>query len=392
MDDENGKSFFQFNPYDIMGYFIPGAVFLIGIVFHTVWFQIETPYAFLHHALPGLTINEKVDMHKEGTNQNDKKLLDETLKKLLIDNENRSLYYYLLPIFLFSLAAYLCGHIIASFSAAFIDKLWMERVFGYPYERLFKGIAHISFLERRKRLFYRGATAFFVIAVLYLAISSPFKLIELCWFIPFLLVLTIKIVLFNVLMQKDIQDPYDIRGTCYRQRRFVDWIWLHVKKPYDWLNIFFNLLFVHAIIKGLLSAFRMLKPFHPKFRELFAKKFNTKFGLDIDKDEIDTDVFWLTYSYVINNSPASARLLQQWLRLYAFARNLSMTFIMLLFYGMIINNVNNICHKENSSYLLWCFITALFAVLFGLRYYYLYYNYFSKYVFRTFLSIVLKEK
>lgn len=109
-EDEKPQNFFKFDVYDIFGYIVPGAIFIIGVYAHANMFKMEN-----------------------------------LLNKLKVTSSYFQPFSapwpkFLTTMSLFLLLAYIVGHLVASLSAAIMDKWVVERIFGYPYERLFKDL------------------------------------------------------------------------------------------------------------------------------------------------------------------------------------------------------------------------------------------------------------
>lgn len=82
------------------------------------------------------------------------------------------------------------------------------------------------------------------------------------------------------------------------------------------------------------SANRVLdKLCFPKYRRRYSEDFSTKFAVKFQETfdlrfENGADIFWTTFQFVAYNCPAAFQRSMHFLNLYAFSRNLSMTFIM----------------------------------------------------------------
>lgn len=343
MDNEHVKSLWRFDAYDIFGYLIPGATTLVGVYVHGRMFGVDVVF-------------------------------DKT-KEVFPDLGGLAWHESLIWILLFTMLAYITGHLVASISSLVMDKWVVERIYGFPYQRLFKNYIGVSSYERQKRCFYKGMMGLMLGFLIYLAVRS-FDRISLYVLIGLGVVVLIKVG-FTVLNQRDIRTPYAHRGEESRQYRFAAWCWKYVIRW--WLM---PLAYVFDLVcYSLLSFWRLQKPFYPEVQAKFVEKFEEKFG--VNPEEAGTDVFWLTYCYLCQNKPACTRLIQHWLNLYGFGRNLAVAFFLLFIYGVIMKNFYT---GDPYDYLTWCLLTGIGAVLFGLRYYYIYYNYFSKFVFRAFVS------
>lgn len=178
----------------------------------------------------------------------------------------------------------------------------------------------------------------------------------------------------SALYLRQIDDPYSFRNTNSLQTKFANFLWKWLfswfLKPFTWG---FDL-----ILKSILCILRMQKPFTREFQDLFVKKFVETFKMS--PSGVDTEVHWLTYSYLCQNDPDSMVRIRRWLTQYSFARNVSTAFILLFFFNIIMSKI------DNPAFLYWSLATGAGSILFLLRYYYLYYNYYSKYIFRAFMT------
>lgn len=349
------KEIFTFDAYDKLGYLVPGLTTIIGICLHYCMFLgIETP---------------SKEVTKDVTKE-----LNEILP--LLFKIDFKWHESLIAITIFLYVGYIIGNLVATLSSIIMDKLVVERIFGYPFERLFKDDLEPHRIEKNKRYFYRVALALFLTEIIWIAAKGPYNRVSLCLVISIGIFLLLKIV-YTLLNQRDFQDSYDLRDVNHWQRKIATWCWKYLFK---WWVVWVSGFIFELWAKALLSLFRMQKPFREEFRRKFLIKFEQVF--DMDAKDIGTDVYWLTYSYLCQQETACTKLLHKWLSQYGFARNLAISFFILFVYGITINTFYNL----EGPYLAWCIVTGVTAVLFGLRYFYLYYNYYSKFVFRAFMS------
>ncbi len=345
----------KFNAYDAFGYFIPGGVLLIGLCVLS-WAKVSEEI---------LNLNQYFlisDMH----------------------NTNWQFFISAIPIIL--LLVYVLGHFVASVSAILIDKLIVERTLGYPVYRLFGKILDyeecpVLRYAHRCQQFYKSLLMLFVITVAFASIHAN-NVYSIFFGVTFIVVLVLKL-FFSMFCLKDWHDPTSIRNNRSRQMRMANCIWTKCRLL---LWPFYGFLFPLVVYTVLSLLFRMCKPFETVFQESFAKKFNETFDLNIK--EAGTNIYWLTYSYLHQNDKNNVPLIRHWLNLYSFARNLSASFFLLFIYGIYLLKFSE--YSEKTVVAKWCLCFGIGAVVFWLRYYYLYYNYYSKYLFRAFLS--LKEK
>jgi len=352
MEMERDERAFKFDAYDTLGYLVPGLTMMVGIYLHCKFFGIEVLAEKLKGILP---------------------ILSETDFKWV---------YSLIVITIILYIGYIVGHLIATLSAIIMDKLVVERIFGYPFERLFKDYLEPDRIEKHKRKFYRIVLTVFLAELIWIAAEGFYNLVSLYLAIAIGIFLGFKLG-YGWLNQNDPRDHYDLRDKNHWQRRFAKWCWKYLIK---WWFLSISYLFFDSWAYLFLSLLRMRKPFREEFRKKFLVEFEDVFGLEAQ--DVGTDVYWLTYSYLRQHKPGCAKLLHKWLSLYGFTRNLAISFFLLFIYGIIINTIRH----YGGPYLAWCVVTGVTAVIFGLRYYYLYYNYYSKFVFRAFVSSTAKMK
>lgn len=360
------KALLRFDLYDIFGYLIPGVVLLAGIYGHIKVFDVKC----FQDALDKILL-------PNGTMGGD---LNQSTSNLL--SFSSPLFWTAMTAFLFF--AYIVGHLAASFSAVILDKWVSERVFGFPFKRMFKDVLPKSDYDKRKTYFHKALLVIFLAILIIFAIFGPSNHYFRFMLSSFLLLALIKIG-FTKLSLEDIQAPTAEQPESQWQRKVANWLW---KWTIQWWLIPIVWFSFDSWANLLLTMFRMRKPFSKAFQEQFCTYFRETYQLDIKKDKLDTEVFWLPYSSIAENTSSCARLLKHWLCLYGFARNLATSFFLLFIYGITMDKFcpTGMYRAEKYEYLIWCLITSIAAILLGLRYYYIYYNYFSKFVFRAFFS------
>ncbi len=279
-----------------------------------------------------------------------------------------------LTVFLF----YVIGHTIALLAYALIDKLLVERTFGHPFHRLFNNIFHREepslWYARRSRLFYKSLVATIAASII-LGVNGLYRTSLVCVVLFFIVVLS-KL-LFTCLSLTDIHNPYSLRKEDDKWRCCAENLWKISKFPLIPLYLAFD----SPVAIVLSFLFRMHKPFVSKFQKEFSREFKDAFGISVI--EAGTNTYWLTFAYLNQSDPDSSKLIQHWLNIYIFARNLTMAFFALFAYGIVVSRLNE---PTSRLHYLWTLSTLVLCLLFFLRYYSLYYNDYSKYVFRAFYS------
>ena len=336
----------SFSLYDTFGYLIPGAILVTGY------------YIFL-----GI-----VKVPKEPT-------ADGYLNSIIEDWG----IFAKVPVFI--LLAYILGHFVASIGAVIVDKLLMERTFGYPFRRLFDTV--LNWKESDKlRYLHRNETFYksIIVSLIFLVFFWYIK-IHSCrnFFLVTSIFLIVSKFMFSMLCLRDFRNPDSLRNLTDRYLIIANCLW----ERFFWFILLAFYPLFNLILYTLLYLFRMCKPFEEKIQNNFSKVFEETFKLTLE--DAGTNVYWLTYAYLQqSDKKQDVLLIQNWLNLYGFSRNISISFLILFLCGLypelILENANEVMLKK------WCVFTGTAVVVFWLRYYYLYYNYFSKYIFRAFLA------
>ena len=333
----------RFREQDVIGYLVPGTLFLLGLYLYDEIFKLDQFDSFAKQ-----------------------------LPTIITDYTKLPGFISLGTFFLF--LAYTTGHLISLLSSALIDKLIMERTQGYPFQRLFNKVIGLNTYTRRMKQFYKVFLLFLWFAMFLVAMYG-YNAKTILLFIPCIIVLFSKLTM-SLLFLRHVDDPWSLKSEDHPALKIANSSW-----SYFFVWILWPFVKIYNIFsKGVLSAFRMSKPFHVEIQHKFIKKFKDTF--DLDPTAVDTEVHWLTYSYLHQNDPSSIKVIRQWLHLYTFARNLSTAFFLLFLYGLVMNNHID----EKSMGRIWILVTWIGFLLFGLRYYYVYYNYYSKYIFRAFIT------
>lgn len=369
----------KFDNSDILGYIVPGAVFLLGIYIHDEIFGL------------GLFGN-----------------LQERFAFAFDTEVWYNTIFLVVPFLLF--LCYSLGHLIATFSSIIMDKWAVERIFGFPYQRLLDIGAYPDDFERSKREYYKLAMSIFLGLVIYFAVKREFDIVVKILLIAWAGVLGLKIGTSS-LVQPDIKDRYSRRDPKKKQTRIGKFFGRLFKRPLSAANITTDLPLQHRIEKliwkllkwplkvlnspydlftsGLLSLLIMQKTLSVEFRKECCKMFEETFGLN--PKEAGTETYWLTYIYVCEKSPVCASKIHRWLCMYSFLRNFAISLFLLFIYGIVISSTVYPTSGIRHAYLWWCLVTGIGTVIFGVRYYYIYVSYYSKFIFRAFYYLRRSE-
>jgi hypothetical protein len=327
---------FPFDYYDFFGYFFPGiAMVMYGYVFvHTVYGE----------TVPSVIASFGVsDMEKA---------------PLLID----------LALFVVGVVfVYVVGHVVATFSNLYFDKILMKEVLGYPFLRLL-GMAS------RPRPFSRPTYAYCVVLfnllLIWVAFSpAAIRHDRVAWilFYGLMALLGLRII------AKFITD---VLSNCkwfkrLRDSRRLAFIW---GAPVRYV--------IDPIIRLIESILGVDESFPDDFTSRYRSAFQGTY--EIDPDKAFSENYWLSYYGAAKHSQFS-EVVRTWLHLYGFSRNLACASYLAATSMSIWCLFIAADGEITSAVRLQLWISILLGCVFTLRYWVLYYTYYSKNVFRTFL-------
>jgi hypothetical protein len=193
------------------------------------------------------------------------------------------------------LIPYLLGHAVASFSSAMIDRLLVNRMFGYPYEHLFQAVLPVNDLKKTKRAFYKAIGWFlglFLISSAVLGAGDRISALLACLTVLFFLA---KLA-YSALRHQSRSQNRRIRSLAVAIQSVLRPAWTYGVKSIvvvcaALVDIFANLVF---------SLFKMHDRFPEKFQHAFQEKFKSQFGLTMS--EAETNIYWLSYVYLCETS------------------------------------------------------------------------------------------
>jgi hypothetical protein len=171
---------------------------------------------------------------------------------------------------------------------------------------------------------------------------------------------------------------------------FLVWSWAHKNR---WKNFAGKALTLAALpyefVAGYVANFiSSRRPFEGDLRELFACHYHDKFSI---RHELQgTDGFWLPYLYVLDHSPNLAPILTNWLRLYAFNRNVATAFYAAsLYLGVWTAHASGVlkglAEPDKQLFGFYPVVVFLLSFVMLVRFYYLYHCYFTKNIVRGFI-------
>jgi hypothetical protein len=335
METELGKEKVRFTvtTYDFLAYFVPGFVFILCVYFiedlliQKINFEASNYFLLfkIHYIF-----NPIINLLKESNNW----------------------LYSLLMALLLIIISYVIGHIVASFSAFFLDRNLIGRYFKYPYKTLLKytkttddtkklkvgeKIISVIFLINLFILILLLCNKFFSDCLIY---KSSILVLILGVFLSEYISMIIKIIKDLIKLLLNVGDPFD-----------------------DYFKI--------------------------KFEETFSKAF------DYDYENADTNIYWYTRNFIIERSHELNEMLKNWFNLYSFSRNLSTAFYLayLILSFELIFLERNIHFDLNfsQSIIVYIIIILIISIILLIRYAYLYYVYYNKYLYRSFVYLNCKK-
>jgi len=345
---EIGKNKIPITGYDLLGYLIPGS-FLIALIF-LFEYIVKQQYKELGIITP-------------------------------IFDSVYSLFHYkthgFLSVALLLLAVYIViymtGHAVASVSSVLADHWLVSKGHGYPYESLLG----LKDLNNSNQIITQG---FYLGGFFWLNVYIALKFFSFSrgssnlFYIP----RTIAYYILFTLAIKLLYHQRVIKPEAFKASQIGKFIAYFLRKihpgPY--------LLIQNLLLKMFNTRTRFNEDFIAGYRVKFLRRFN------LDYKNAGTNNFWLSYIYVISNCPESAPLITNWLHLYAFARNVSISFYLVLFYMVVDFKIQRpifLAKPSSQTYLLALLFLSL-GILFLSRYIYLYFSYFSKFTFRAFCA------
>lgn len=279
-------------------------------------------------------------------------------------------------------AMFVLGHLLAALSMSIFDKVVVERAIGYPFLRLFNSIYtdKISsvWYAKKSHKFYQ--TMILLASLIILSFVQEWRIIRWLFISLFALLFFLK-GLFNYFALEDFWDSSSVRpeGQRHKANRidvFCGWL----MKPFTFIW--------RLMVCGTLGIlFRMPKPFEKQFQENFSKSYYNTFKMPVQ--EVNTNTFWLPYWHLCQNDQNSFQVIQYLQRLYSFLQNLSMVLLILFIYSIFDNRVFS--PEIEKIHRLWCVVAGVAFIMIFLRYYYVYYNLYSRSVYRAFVGSTLDK-
>jgi hypothetical protein len=363
-EDDLSKRFASFASYDVLGYVVPGAALMILVVSAESLMKAacKGPHA-QRVPFPILTAASR-------------------LRDSLPEGEVWAAGALLLLVYL----SYLVGHIVASLSGLLIDRALVAKGYGYPYWFL------LNFKEGHpgyhSQSFFRGSlfwtSSLILIWTWFLATGYwvLFGFSALIW-----LLIGGAILAFA----KEVL-AVERRGQSSLGRAHPNTEQVPETKTGAMVFLAVYEFAYEKLATQLSKLLHTRRAFDETFCSLYEELFFRRFGLKAR--EAMTNNFWYSYLYVLKTEPEFAPLAANWLRLYAFARNLSCALFMATIYVVALATwqfaaTDYYMNSQTATLIHVCLATSVIMLL---RYWYLYVCYYSKFVFRAFVYSGLGPK
>lgn len=339
---ENAGKNVRIDTYDFFGYLAPGAVAFAGLVLFCFGFSDFSPF---YINLSGAAGN--AGWFKT--------------------------FHYATVLVVVIVLCYMTGHVVATLSSLVLEKILVAKIFQYPFQRILFG--------EDKR--YRGTSLHYrtLIVGIYAAL---FTYINPQWFawlnIPvgyfwtfcFTVWLVWKwsyIPLYNLASKK----VFFISSACDVLMMVFDFYCLLLSLPLILLELVFSKFM--GIHSGMPD----------EVVENIKTKYEIEFGVR-PCPEMKSELFWAIYLFVITRSETMRIRIEKFLTLYGFMRSMSVAcYIVSLLFGIVVVNGDAEYLISKKFYMWSCYLFGVCSIVFMLRYYYLYNNYFSKTILRVFV-------
>jgi hypothetical protein len=279
---------------------------------------------------------------------------------------------------------YICGHIIAAGSSFLIDRVFVSKGYGYPYESLLNLANQSNRRLPNDEPFYRGIFFWTNILLLLFYLYVSLLVMQIFKTMPFVIAIPIWIIIANIILSILAK----ILGNSKNENN---------KKIKDIANGYLSLAAKpYNILANELSQFIYSRQ---AFEEGFISKYKALFGelFGLDPVSSQTNNFWLPYIFIKEKSRQLAAMADNWLSLYSFARNLAFSFFLFFMYGMVwllyyYKDMDTIVIDKVLVIIFFPIVGFLLYAVLLTRYYSLYVSYFTKFVYRAFVYLAEVEQ
>jgi hypothetical protein len=331
------KDYIPFSLYDFFGYIFPGIFLFLSLVL--MLYEIDSP------------IRENLANWISST-----------------FNDQQFLFVFFTIVFFFVIV-YAAGHVIATLSHLFIDRVLISGTTGYPILFLFD-IPNDN-----------AEKYFFVITYKLLFISVELILITFGFLTIFSSYNVLYYLLYAIISLGFFLGLYRIfSAICYHYHQALYEKLKYLASPLSgWLEKMLN-----PIFELLHKLTQTNKKFPKQFIQNYKNNFEKDFGLKAD--ESNTENYWLPFFKTTTHSPYHAYLINNWLLLYGFSRNMAAACFLIcsIMFVSFPSSFSFLSVNSKHAFQAQFWITLGLGNIFLLRYYVLYFVYFTKSIVRAY--------
>lgn len=284
------------------------------------------------------------------------------------DVKNVKTFHYVVFSIFWVLVAYIVGHIVATFSSLFLEKVLIGKIVGHPYCRFVVEEDRSAHSKRSKVHYKVLISSLYMIPFLYISQWSFLynkQEVSLWECSVFIVVLWFLV--------KWVDDLFHHKR--YRYRRSI-----HLFFKYYCVVFSLPMIALEVVFSNFMG---MKYPLPDEVKDKIQSKFKKIFGLEPRK-KLGAELWWSIYWYVVNSNDMVRARVEKFVTLYGLMRNMSFScLISSICFGMIADSSSY--HPDFFHGLAMVFLFC--SVLFVLRYYYLYNNYYAKTVYRFFAYV-----
>lgn len=283
------------------------------------------------------------------------------------------------------IVCYATAHAIAAASSLFIDRMLVSKIYGYPTETLVPtedGRGRLEQSNRFQSVSARFYMAFFTWINIYLLVRAVELIVPGA--VPVILLPVLEWLIVTICCAK-ITFSLICHHLSESTKKGRFWVFIDAAAKWS-----FTILAIPYFVSGMLIS-KYLQT-RRGFGDDFVREFNVLYSEQMwtCTSSKDSNRFWMPFLYVSHHAPSLGAMIMHWLHLYSFARNLA-TACYLSFLAMVISvalhkhEISNLAEPIVAITLL--FTVFLLSVGMLIRYYYLYYCYYSKFTLRAFVFL-----
>jgi len=273
---------------------------------------------------------------------------------------------------------YLAGQLVSSIANFVLDRIFVYKCYGYPYEHLLLGDHKKDiFVDYCSRRFYRGSIFWLHLAafsfVLYDIFDTHVVFLGIACTCTGIFVAAVLIHLLSQILYKKgikIEGPFK-----YTMEKYV-FFYTTLMNPVQHINQ---------------TGKPMQKDLCDKYWALFLQDFG------IDPKTAESDNYWLTLFYVRQKDPGMSELVHRWHQTAIFARNMATAFYMAFGYSAVILWYETAWRKHlilaPDNFRITVALSGLYAlaIFLVIKFYYFYVSYYSKCLFRAFVFLHISK-